>query len=331
MPYQLNPEWLAAAKPIMASMPVGKMIPNPAIHDVDSRRANSKAVIPHSTAFLPEPADVVITDHEFQSFDGATLCISQFQPGSAPETGGPAALHVHGGGMITGSVKWFARQTAILSSRSGVPLFSVGYRLAPEHPHPTPVKDVYAALLWLQDNAERFGIDKTRIALVGESAGGGIAAGAVLMARDAKLEPPLAKQVLVMPMLDDRTIDASAYDPEFLKPLVWSIADNITGWSALLGKKLETESADDVADLQYASPARAADLRGLPPTFVEVGTLDLFCREDVDFAMRLVRDGQSMVELHVYPGLVHGFHSLGFESEVVQMALTNRSQALKSL
>jgi acetyl esterase/lipase len=107
--------------------------------------------------------------------------------------------------------------------------------------------------------------------------------------------------------------------------------DNITCWSALLGKDVTKESVEDVQDLQYAAPARAASLRGLPPSFLEIGTLDLYHDETVDYAKRLVRDGQSLVELHVYPGLTHGYPGLGFASQLIQKTLDNRAQALRSI
>jgi acetyl esterase/lipase len=210
----------------------------------------------------------------------------------------PAILHTHGGGYIVGSPEMNAISHRRLSRELGCVIVSVDYRLAPETCHPGPIEDCYAGLKWLWDQAEGLGVDRRRIGLMGESAGGGLAASLALLARD-RGEIPLAFQQLIFPMIDDRTcIDADPHP--FVGDFVWTRASNAFGWRALLGQE---PGGPDVSP--YAAAARATDLRGLPPTYLSVGALDLFLEENMDYARRLTRAGVP-VELHVYPGAYHG-------------------------
>ena len=158
---------------------------------------------------------------------------------------------------------------------SGVPMLVVDYRIAPEHPHPTPVEDCYAALRWLADNAATLGVDPARIAVMGDSAGGGLAAGVCLLARD-RGGPPVAQQLLIYPMLDDRM---HMPDPQLLPFLTWTYDDNVTGWAALLGDSAGTDTVSP-----YAAPARATDLAGPAGHLLDVGDLDIFRDEDITYA-----------------------------------------------
>jgi acetyl esterase/lipase len=174
---------------------------------------------------------------------------------------------------------------------------SVDYRLAPETPFPGPVEDCYAALVWLHEQAKLLGVDPARIAIGGESAGAGLAAALGLLARD-RGKAPVAFQMLIYPMLDDRTgatSDPHPYSGEF----IWTAESNRFGWASLLGG---APGGGDVS--RYAAPARAENLAGLPPTFIAVGGLDLLLEEDLEFARRLTRAGV-LTELHVYPGAYH--------------------------
>jgi acetyl esterase/lipase len=197
------------------------------------------------------------------------------------------------------------------------------YRVAPEVIHPTPAEDCYAALVWLNREAKSFGIDNSRIAVVGLSAGGGLAAAVALMARDRNLQPPLAKQILLSPMLDDRNLEST---DSALEPFAtWSWDDNWTGWNALLNNK--AGSADIPA---YAAPARAESLIGLPSAYIDVGTLDIFAQENKQYALRL-RDAGVQVEWHLYTGVPHGFEFRGRSSKIYQAAQLNRYKAMRCI
>ncbi len=211
-----------------------------------------------------------------------------------------AILHIHGGGYVTGDAASMAPAHRTMSALLGCVIVSVDYRLAPETAAPGSVEDCYAALAWLMREAETLGVDQKRVGVMGESAGGGLAAALALLVRD-RGEHHLAFQHLIYPMIDDRTCtsaDPNPYSGEF----VWSSDSNRFGWACLLGAE---PGGADVSP--YAAAARAADLSGLPPTFIAVGALDLFIDEDIEFAQRLIRAGVP-TELHVYSGAFHGFH-----------------------
>lgn len=210
-------------------------------------------------------------------------------------------FHIHGGGFVGGSVAEYEFLLRPLAAKLGCTIVSVEYRLAPETSFPGNIEDCYAALAWTFENADELDIDRRRIGVMGESAGGGLAAALALMARD-RGDYPLAFQHLVYPMLDDRTCvaDANPHSGEF----IWHRENNLFGWTALLARK---PGEADVSP--YAAPARATDLSGLPPTFIGTAALDLFVDEDIDYAVRLLRAGVP-TELHVWPGAFHGFDLL---------------------
>ncbi|MGE0388061.1 MAG: alpha/beta hydrolase [Gammaproteobacteria bacterium] len=211
----------------------------------------------------------------------------------------PALLHIHGGGYVLGTASMYDPRYALLAAEVGCLVASVDYRLAPETRFPGAVEDCYAALKWLRTNAAALGADPDRIAIAGESAGGGLAAGLGLLVRD-RAEVRLALQVLHYPMIDDRTCVAADQNP-VAGEFVWTRAANRFGWEALLG---HAPGIDGVSP--YAAAARATDLRGLPPTYLSTSTLDLFVDENLDYARRLMRAGVP-TEMHVYPGAYHGF------------------------
>ncbi|MFD0485229.1 alpha/beta hydrolase [Kineococcus sp. GCM10028916] len=247
---------------------------------------------------LPELPPGLTVDEVRVPRDGAPdVRVLVTRPTALP-AGAPALVWIHGGGYVVGSADADQLNAAQLALGVGMVVVSVDYGLAPENPHPGPVEDCYAALRWLHENADDLGVDRSRIAIGGGSAGGGLAAALGLLARD-RGEVPVAFQYLVFPMIDDRTVtrEANPTTGEF----VWTRASNAFGWRALLGAE---PGSDGVSP--YAAAARAEELTGLPPTFLEVGSLDLFLDEDVEFALRLVRAGVP-TELHVYPGAFHGY------------------------
>lgn len=232
----------------------------------------------------------------------------------------PGYLHIHGGGYIGGMPEMCDKDNRALVVALGCVVVSVDYRLAPETRWPGSLEDCYAGLLWLHAHAAELRVDPARIAIGGESAGGGHAAAVALYARD-RGEAPICLQMLDSPMLDDRTGSGSEPHPccgEF----IWTPASNRFGWRALLGV-----DAGGVDVREAAVPARAKDLSGLPPTFILVGALDLFCEESLEYARRLVRAGVP-TELHVLPGAYHGFQLAGPHAPQVNRALELRDAAL---
>lgn len=213
----------------------------------------------------------------------------------------PAILHIHGGGYILGSAAMGDAQNRATSDAQNAVLVSVDYRLAPETPFPGPLEDCYAGLQWMAAHAQELGIDPDRIVVLGESAGGGLAAALALLARD-RGGPRIAGQFLTYPMLDHRTGGDTEVTPNPLTgEFVWTRPHNQFGWQCLRGTQ-----AIHPDRMAHFSPALAQDLSGLPPCFLATGSLDLFLEEDFDYALRLMRAGVP-TELHCYEGAIHGF------------------------
>jgi acetyl esterase/lipase len=233
--------------------------------------------------------------------DGARLPVSIFSPAGARAAAAPCVYWIHGGGMIMGDrfsqidipLEWLGR--------FGVVVVSVDYRLAPEVTGTTLVDDCYQGLLWTAENAGDLGIDPARIVVAGASAGGGLAAGVTLMARD-RGTPAIAAQMLICPMLDHRN-DTTSSRQYSSGEGVWTREMNAFGWRSVLGGL----TGEDVPG--YVSPAVAGDLSGLPATYVDAGTAEVFRDEDVDYATRIWAAG-GQAELHIWAGGFHGFDAL---------------------
>lgn len=246
---------------------------------------------------VPEGLPVDVEERRIEAAEGHEIGALVYRPRDASPPR-PAVLHIHGGGYVAGSMHMMDGANRKLAAELGCVVVSVDYRLAPETPHPGPVGDCYAALRWLHAHGGTLGVDATRIAVSGESAGGGLAAALALLARD-RGEVPVIFQRLIYPMLDDRTCTRSDPNP-YTGEFVWTRAHNHFGWRSLLGHEPGVPAVSP-----YAAAARAKDLAGLPPAFISVGALDLFFDESLEYAQRLVRAGVS-TELHVYPGAFHG-------------------------
>jgi acetyl esterase/lipase len=232
----------------------------------------------------------------------------------------PGYLHIHGGGYIMGVPEMMDLQNKATAQQTDCVIVTVDYRLAPDTPHPGPVEDCYAALKWFHGNAASLGVDPNRIAIGGESAGGGLTAALGLLTRD-RGEIQLAFQLLIYPMLDDRTV-TRAKAHEFAGEFIWTAASNDFGWRSLLG-----QAPGSAGVSLYAAAARAETLAGLPPTFISVGALDIFLDENIDYAQRLLAAGVP-TELHVYPGAYHGF-DMAFEADVSKRFRRDAVEALK--
>lgn len=233
----------------------------------------------------------------------------------------PCVYSIHGGGYILGSYEMDDLRHDLWSPDLGYVGVSVEYRLAPETPYPGPLEDCYAGLRWTFAHAGELGIDPGRIGISGISAGGGLAAGLALLARD-RGEVPLAFQCLTYPMLDDRQVTVSSRWDDVP---VWTPGNNSFGWQSYLG---DLHGGGNVP--AYAAPGRADDLSGLPPTFLCVGTADVFCDECIDYARRLI-DTEVPTELHVYPGAPHGFESFGPQTAVSQRCLAEMKSWLSAV
>ncbi|ARJ06844.1 esterase [Cnuibacter physcomitrellae] len=235
---------------------------------------------------------------------------------------GPGILHTHGGGMIMGDrfggiaafAEWLHRYDGVL--------VSVEYRLAPEFPDPYPVEDCYAGLVWTAENAEEIGLEAGRLLIAGASAGGGLAAGVALLARDRQ-GPPLLGQMLLCPMLDDR--DATVSTRQYEGIGVWDRGSNLLGWGSLLGDRRGTP---DVSI--YAAPARATDLSGLPPAYIDCGSAEVFRDEDVAYASAIWASG-GQAELHVWPGGFHGFDGLAPQAALSHDVVDARDRWIRRL
>ena len=247
--------------------------------------------------------------------DGTSVRV--FRP-RAPGARVPALLWMHRGGLILGTAAMADGFLRRIAEQYGVVAAAVEYRLAPEHPFPAPLDDAYAALSWLSGQPD---VDPARIAVGGDSAGGGLAAALTQLARE-RGEIPIAFQLLSYPMLDDRTTARTDIDPRRLR--IWSPVNNRLGWSAYLGERRPAEMLP-----RFAVPARAEDLTGLPPAWIGVGTHDLFFDEVVTYAERLQAAGVPAT-LEVVPGAYHGFDVVEKRAPVSRAYQRVQLEALRS-
>ncbi|MEM9938953.1 MAG: alpha/beta hydrolase [Pseudomonadota bacterium] len=230
---------------------------------------------------------------------------------------GAAYLHVHGGGYVIGAPEMSDASNVHLCAALGITIVSPDYRLAPEHPVPQPLEDCYAVLAWMHQNAGSMGLDPARIAVGGESAGGGLAAALVLDAY-SKGDYPICYQLLTYPMLDDRTGDVDNPGDPTTGEFVWDRDKNRFGWTSYLG---------DSAPAAPSVPARADRLEGLPPAWIGTAGLDLFRDENISYAQRLMSAGVA-AELIIYPAVGHGFQ-WATEAPVTKQYVRDHLEALK--
>lgn len=285
------------------------------VGDLPVFRAQMDAMI----ASLPQPSLPVAVEEVLIPAAGAPDVRALLFTPEGRADAAPAILHIHGGAYIIGRPELSAALLIETAHALGCVILSVDYRLAPETPHPGPIEDCYAALGWLHMNAARLGIDAARIAVMGESAGGGLSAALALLARD-RGEYPIAFQLLDAPMMDDRTCARPPHP--VAGEFVFTPKSNSFGWRCLLGQE---PGSDGVSP--YAAAARAEELSGLPPAFVATGALDLFLEENLEYVRRLARAAVP-VELHVYPGAPHGY-LLAHEAAITKTAARDKLDALR--
>jgi acetyl esterase/lipase len=265
-------------------------------------RAGMDEMLAQGAALLPTYPEIEVTKQLVPGPVGAPdVPVIVYVPKNQPQPRA-ALLWIHGGGYIIGSAAQDDGQVKEIVSQVGCVVVSVDYRLAPETPAPGSVEDCYAALAWMHTHASDLGVDSNRIAIGGASAGGGMAAALGLLTRD-RGAIRLAFQLLIYPMLDDRTVTNNDTNP-YVGEFIWNADANRFGWAALLGQEPGSAGVSP-----YAAPARAERLADLPATFISVGALDLFLEEDIEYARRLMREGIP-TELHIYPGAFHGFNMM---------------------
>jgi acetyl esterase/lipase len=317
-PADLDPELAASLASLAANSPA---LPPVARGDWQAQRHASNGFYDLTIARAAAYAPVQVTEYATQAADGTTIALRWHRP--AGTTSGAAVVYVHGGGMIAGTLAHADALARRYVQAAGVPFLTVDYRLAPEVQGRTSAEDVYASLRWLVDHATQLGVDPGRIAVMGDNAGGGIAAGVAILARERHLA--LAHQLLLYPMLDDRTgvapLDARLHDAPIL------VYDAVyTGWQALLGH--EPGSASDLDPA--AVPARLTEYTGLAPAYVEAADLDALRYEAIAYAQHLAQAGVP-VEFHLYPGVPHGFDFIAPQAAITQRAVQNRLRVLQAL
>lgn len=285
-----------------------------AIPDIVQRRE----VLSQMLAATPVPPNpnVEISSHVAPGPDG-DLDVRIYSPKNASKPA-PGVVYIHGGGMIMGGLDGEDGTCQMMADRLGAVIASVDYRKAPENPYPAAPEDCFAAASWVFENAAELGIDKENIGIYGQSAGGGLALAVALMARD-RGGPNFAYMVPIYPMIDDRNESESS---KLITDVgIWDRAGSIEAWGWYLGGR----EAD-----QYAAPARAKNLSGLPPAYIDVGELDMFRDEDIDFAKRLSEAGVR-VEFHLWPGAYHASEVFAPEAELSQHIWATRVAAIKRL
>jgi acetyl esterase/lipase len=312
---KLDPE-IAATFATFASQ--GATVEPPPPGDPLALRAFTELQLQVVFTTLPDTPDVTAASYETRGEDGGAVPMIWYEKKGAPK--GPAVVYVHGGGMVAGTAPLYDRLTAYYTQMSGVPFLSVDYRLAPEHSEVGLGRDVAAAIEWLIAHAEELGVDPARIAVMGDSGGGGVGAAAAIIARDRGIA--LARQILIYPMLDDRNI---VPDPFLVSTALWSYEANLTAWEAVCGG---APGGPDVSP--YLAPSRLTDFAGLAPAYIEVGELDIFRDESIAYAQNLLKAGISC-ELHVHPGSPHGHDWANLEAGVSRRSVAERARILAGL
>ncbi|MEV5788921.1 alpha/beta hydrolase [Streptomyces sp. NPDC052192] len=318
VPPPFDPDLAAALAAVGPSAPSGL-----SLEEITALHAGPDIAVP---AFdLTQDGAFVTTDRTAPGPEGAPdVSLFVATPATPPQDGQPRPViyHAHGGGMILGNNRAGVEVVLEWATELDAIVVSVEYRLAPEHPYPAGVEDVYAGLLWTAGHVAEFGGDPERIVVAGASAGGGLTAALALLSRD-RGGPRAIGQVLMYPMLDDRNDTPSAYQMAGVG--AWDRTANETAWTAVLG---DARGGPDVPS--YAAPARATDLAGLPPAFLDVGSAETFRDEVVDYASRIWQAG-GVAELHVWPGGFHGFDSFAPDTPLSRAARAARITWLRRL
>ena len=312
---RVNPELIQTLELIQAATNGGVKL-----HDIPADRKLTRDLAEIRKANTPPIKGMGMQNLTIPGPEGAPgVPVLVFRPENTPGLL-PVLLWIHGGGYVMGSPEQDELMAKALAKALGCTVIAMDYRLAPEHPFPSAIEDCYAVLKWTSENAADLEIDTSRLAVGGASAGGGLAAGLSLLARDRQ-EFDVHFQALVYPMIDDcNVLPAGENCPD---TLIWSRENNLIGWRSYLGCE---PGSNDVPI--YAAPFRAEDLSKLPPAIILVGDLDLFIEENIDYAGRLIKAGVP-TELHVYPGAFHGFNAFSPDADVSKQCNSDLISAIK--
>jgi acetyl esterase/lipase len=312
MAFTIDPELqpvLAAAAEARASMPA------PPAGDPIALRTFIDTILNVTFGALPFLPEVEVRAFEVTTGSGKVPLRLYRKKGSVSRS---VVVYAHGGGMVAGSVEIYDRLLRRYVDLTGVSFLAVDYRLAPEHRANGLAHDVFAALVWLMKNAAALGIDPAHVALMGDSGGGGVAAGAAILARDAGLS--IKKQILIYPMLDNRNVTP---DPLISPFAAWTYEFNKTAWNAV------HDGAEGAIEPSTA-PARLKDFNQLAPSYIEVGELDIFRDECIDYMQKLLSAGVSC-EFHLHAGAPHLFEGLDWASSLSATAFRRRARAIMSV
>jgi acetyl esterase/lipase len=295
-------------------------MPPTSFDDIPAARAASQQMMAEMKEQMPDIPGVTAEDRIIPGpEDSPDVTVRIYRP--VKQSGLlPALLWIHGGGYILGNIEQEDFTAKQFSLAGNCVVVAVEYRLAPEHPYPAPLEDCYAALKWLAAHTRDLRVDPSRIAIGGASAGGGLAAGLAILARD-RAEVRAVFQLLIYPMIND----CNVAPPSDVLPdtLFWTRENNLAGWRSYLGCE---PGGSEISC--YAAAFRAESLAGLPPAYITVGGIDLFAEEDIEYARRLIAAGVP-TELHVYPGGCHAFDMLAPEAEVSKRFTLDIHRALK--
>ncbi|MDN4609892.1 alpha/beta hydrolase fold domain-containing protein [Arthrobacter burdickii] len=311
-----DPDFESALAAMHAAYPHG--FPVTPRMDWQALRTSTEQAFEETRRAASMPSDIRWTDHQRTTSDGRALNLRWIQKeGGQP---GSALVYIHGGGMICCTVEHYMLVLAGLVHDSGVPILAVDFLNAPENRAEHLAEDALTGVSWLLEHSPELGIDASRIAIGGDSGGGGIAAGATILARDRGI--PIAKQILICPMLDDRTVEP---DPVLAPLATWTYDNNITAWTAILGDRRGTDTVP-----ASVAPARLTDFRNLPPAFIDTGEVDIFRDEDITYAQNLLRAGVH-VDFFLNPGAPHGFEGLTPSSPLAKTVWAQRIKAIRSI
>lgn len=314
--YSFDPEIIAAMSSFMEQNPPG---PFPEKGNPLMLRESLNTFYANLSNLFPIHTDVRTEDFTIKTSVGTEIKLRWYIPADKVDSGS-AILYLHGGGRVAGSMELYDRIVANFAHLSGVPFLSVDYTLSPEAQGDTQAQEAFSALSWLKEKAVDLQIDQKRIAVMGDSAGGGIAAAVAILARDRKVQ--LSYQILIYPMLDDRVIIA---DERLLPFAVWNYDNNYTGWTASLGADRGSHNVSAVA-----APGRLVEFEGLAPAFISVGDLDIFRNENLEYATKLARAGVP-IEFHLHRGAPHGFDFIAPEAEVSKRAMADYIRVVQSV